>query len=145
MPGSGPPRGPGPPPPTSDLETDDDVRVVVEAFYRDMEADPVLGRYFAGLDWERHLPRMVSFWSSVVFQTGAYRGRPFDPHARMPGLERAHFARWVARFQQVVDAHFAGEAAERMKGKAEQIAGVFQMKLGLWDVAGLAGRPGESP
>jgi hemoglobin len=75
---------------------------------------------------------MVTFWSSIVFQTGAYRGRPFDPHARMPGLGREHFARWVERFHRTVDDHFAGERAELMKARAEQIAGVFQVKLGLW-------------
>ena len=120
--------------PASDLQTEDDVRTVVLAFYRDIEADPVIGRFFAGLDWPAHLPTMVRFWSSVVFHTGAYHGRPFDPHARMPGLGRAHFARWLARFERTVDAHFAGENADRMKAKAGQIAGLFQMKLGLLPV-----------
>ncbi len=128
-----------PPPSLSerpDLETEDDVRAVVHAFYRDMETDPVLGPYFAGLDWTAHLPKMVRFWSSVVFQTGAYRGRPFDPHARMPGLRREHFAHWVGRFHRIVDAHFEGERARLMKARAEQIATIFQVKLGLWDVIG---------
>ena len=116
----------------ADLQTEDDVRRVVFAFYRDIEADPVIGPYFAGLDWDRHLPRMVDFWTSVVFHTGQYHGRPFDPHARMPGLDAFHFAHWLARFRATVDARFAGEAAERMKAKAEQIAGIFRMKLGLW-------------
>ena len=116
----------------SDIETDADVRAVVHAFYRDMETDPVLGSYFAGLDWEAHLPKMVGFWSSVVFQTGACRGRPFDPHARMPGLDRPHFAHWVERFHGTVDELFTGPNADLMKARAEQIAGVFQVKLGLW-------------
>ena len=120
----------------SDIQTEADVRAVVHTFYRDMEADPVLGPYFAGLDWEKHLPKMVSFWSSVVFQTGAYRGRPFDPHARMPGLAREHFAHWVGRFHATVDGLFAGPRADVMKARAEQIAGVFQVKLGLWRTLG---------
>ncbi len=120
--------------PAHDIETPDDVRAVVHAFYRDMEADPVLGPHFAGLDWDAHLPTMVGFWSSVVFQTGAYRGRPFDPHARMPGLTREHFARWVGRFHGTVDGLFSGPHAALMKARAEQIAGVFQVKLGLWPV-----------
>ena len=114
-----------------DLRAEGDIRVVVLAFYHDIEADPVIGRFFAGLDWSAHLPTMVRFWSSVVFHTGAYHGRPFDPHARMPGLDREHFARWLGRFEQAVDAHFAGENAGRMKAKAGQIAGVFQTRLGL--------------
>lgn len=115
-----------------DIQTDDDIRAVVHAFYRGMEDDPVLGSYFAGLDWDAHLPRMVAFWSSVVFQTGAYRGRPFPPHARMPGLSREHFAHWVGRFHRTVDTLYTGPRADLMKGRAEQIAGVFQVKLGLW-------------
>ena len=121
------------PMPLRDIETDADVRAVVHAFYRDIEADPTLGPFFAGLDWSEHLPRMVSFWSSVVFQTGAYRGRPFAPHARMPGLGRERFARWVGRFHQTVDGLFVGPWADGMKARAEQIAGVFQVKLGLWE------------
>lgn len=116
----------------TDIRTPDDVRTVVAAFYRDIGADVVLGHYFAGVDWSAHLPRMVAFWTSVVFHTGEYHGRPFDPHARMPGLEGADFDRWVARFRATVDAHFSGAAAERMKEKAEGIAGVFRVKLGLW-------------
>ncbi|OZC02442.1 group III truncated hemoglobin [Rubricoccus marinus] len=116
----------------TDLQTEDDVRSVVLAFYRGMETDLVLGPYFAGLDWDAHLPRMVSFWSSSVFQTGAYRGRPFAPHARMPGLSREHFAHWVRRFHRTVDDLFAGAQADLLKARAEQIAGVFQGKLGLW-------------
>lgn len=117
-----------------DIETETDIRSVVHAFYRNMEADPTIGPYFSGLDWGGHLPNMVGFWSSVVFQTGTYRGRPFDPHARMPGLERQHFAHWVERFHRTVDGLFAGPRADLMKARAEQIAGVFQAKLGLWHV-----------
>ncbi len=122
--------------PTRDIESVDDVRAVVHAFYDGIEADPLLGRYFAGLDWEAHLPTMVGFWSSVVFQTGAYRGRPFDPHARLVGLGRAHFAWWLERFHATVGSRFAGPNADAMRARAEQIAGVFQVKLGLWETLG---------
>ena len=118
-----------------DLATDDDIQTVVHAFYSDIEVDPVLGSYFDGVALASHLPRMVAFWSSIVFQTGRYKGQPFTPHARMPGLTREHFAHWVRRFQATVDARYAGPHAERMKASAEQIAGVFQVKLGLWTTA----------
>lgn len=87
----------------------------------------MLGPYFAGLDWATHFLKMVRFWSPVVFGTDAYLRRPFDPHSRMPGLTRAHFAYWVGRFHQTVDVHFAGEHAERMKARTAQIADVFQV------------------
>lgn len=124
--------------PLRDLETEADVARVVRAFYGGIEADALLGPFFGGLDWDAHLPRMVAFWSAVVFQTGAYRGEPFAPHARMPGLGRAHFARWVSRFQATVAGLYAGPRADAMAARAEQVAGVFQVKLGLWPVLGEA-------
>lgn len=116
----------------TDIETPADVAAFVGAFYDGIASDALLGPFFAGLDWDAHLPRMVAFWSSVAFQSGQYRGRPFAPHARMPGLTREHFARWVGRFHRTVDASFAGPRADLVKARAEQIAGVFQVKLGLW-------------
>ena len=121
-------------PALSDLETDRDIAAVVDAFYGDIDADPLLGRYFAGLDWAAHLPKMVAFWSSVVFGSGAYRGRPFDAHLQLEGLTAEHFGQWVQRFHATVDARFRGPNADRMKARAEQIAGIFRVKLGLWSV-----------
>ena len=40
----------------------------------------------------------------------------------------------VERFHRTVDGLFAGPRADLMKARAEQIAGVFQAKLGLWHV-----------
>lgn len=79
-----------------------------------------------------HLPTMYAFWSSVVFQAGSYRGRPFNAHMRLEGLGREHFARWLERFRATVDAHFAGPRAEAMKARASRIGSIFQVKLGLW-------------
>jgi len=119
--------------PKPDLRSTTDVDVVVQSFYNGMQNDPALGRFFGDVDWEVHLPKMTAFWSSVLFHTSAYRGRPFDPHMQLQGLERAHFSHWLTRFRAAVDEHFEGDTAERMKLKAEQIASVFQVKLGLWE------------
>lgn len=114
-----------------DVTTEQDVRQIVDAFYGDIDQDPLLGAYFAGLDMDAHLPRMYAFWSSIVFQTGTYRGRPFDAHLALSGLSADHFTRWLDRFCRTVDARFEGEHAERMKARARQIAGVFQHKMNL--------------
>lgn len=123
----------------ADLQTELDVRQVVYAFYSGITGDPWLGRFFEGTDMERHLPRMIGFWSAVVFQTGTYQGRPFDAHLRLEGLTSYHFDRWLDRFRATVDARFHGPNADRMKARAEQIAGVFQVKLGLWAEASQQG------
>nr|AWJ66349.1 truncated hemoglobins [uncultured bacterium] len=115
----------------SDILTQDDVRLLVHMFYGGIDAHPVLGRFFADLDLPGHLPRMVAFWSSVVFQTGTYHGRPFDAHVRLEGLAAEHFAAWLARFEATVDRLFAGPNAETVKARAHQIGFIFQAKLGL--------------
>ncbi|HET6568791.1 MAG TPA: group III truncated hemoglobin [Rhodothermales bacterium] len=115
--------------PLPDISDDTDIRAVVDAFYGDIVQDPVIGHYFADVDMAAHLPRMVAFWSSVVFQTGTYHGRPFDVHLKLAGLSPAHFAAWLGRFDATVDTLFEGEAAGRMKEKAHQIGAIFQMKL----------------
>ena len=115
-----------------DVATVADVAAIVEQFYEDMESDHVIGRFFVGLDWTTHLPRMNAFWSATVFQTGAYHGRPLELHAALDGLDADHFARWLQRWRNTVDVLFAGERAELMKTRAEQIGGIFQVKLGIY-------------
>jgi len=115
-----------------DITTEKDIQTVVDAFYTEIEKDPVIGRYFAEVDMRAHLPKMYAFWSTVVFHTGAYRGRPFDAHLRLfAPLEARHFVRWLERFEATIDARFAGEAAQRMKQKARQIATMFQIRMGI--------------
>lgn len=117
------------------IETEADVRRIVDAFYIGITDDPVIGPFFEDVDMEKHLPKLYAFWSSVVFQAGAYRGRPFEKHAALAGLKAAHFARWLRRFEQTVDARFAGERAERMKARAHQIATIWQINLGVHEDA----------
>ena len=115
-----------------EIQTEEDIRAVVDTFYTEIEKDPVIGRYFAEIDMSAHLPKMYAFWSTVVFHTGAYHGRPFDAHLRFfAPLEGRHFVRWLERFEATIDARFAGEAAQRMKQKARQIGTMFQIRLGI--------------
>lgn len=113
----------------SDLTTREDVHAVVQAFYHDIAEDPSIGAFFDDVDMQAHVPKLVDFWCSVVFQTGTYRGRPFDAHAALDGLNAEHFAQWLDRFEATVDARFAGPNAEQMKGRARHIATIFQSKL----------------
>ncbi len=131
--------------PEADIQSRADVHEIVDAFYRGIVDDPLLGPYFAAVDLDAHMPRLVAFWSSVLFQTGTYRGRPFEAHARLDGLEARHFRRWLARFDATIDARFAGPTATQMKQRARQITTVFQSKLGVLDPDDVSARFGSSP
>ncbi|PEN07980.1 hypothetical protein CRI93_05925 [Longimonas halophila] len=115
----------------SDLTTREDVRTVVQAFYHDIAEDPSIGAFFDDVDMQAHVPKLVDFWCSVVFQTGTYRGRPFHAHAALNGLNADHFTRWLDRFESIIDERFAGPNAEQMKSRARHIATIFQSKLGV--------------
>ncbi|RNI23407.1 group III truncated hemoglobin [Rufibacter latericius] len=117
-----------------DLQTEADIKVLVDTFYDHVNQDELLApvfNEFAKVEWEHHLPKMYAFWSTVLFGSVAYKGQPFPKHLAMP-IDRPHFTRWIALFTQTVDELFEGSMAEQAKQKAASIANIFQMKMGLW-------------
>jgi hemoglobin len=110
---------------------EDDLQHLLESFYDAVEKEPLLAPYFAPVDMREHMPRIVDFWSTILFHTGRYSGNAFRPHLGMPGLTAEHFARWVATLERTVDSGFEGSQAERMKEYAHRIAYSMQLRLGL--------------
>jgi len=122
-----------------DIETEADVRLIVDEFYGAIREDALLNPIFtdvAQVDWAHHLPKMYAFWNGLILGIPGYAGAPFPPHTVLPvGLE--HFSRWLELFQGTVDRHFTGPYAKRAKDAAGSIAHTFAMRMGLIDpVAG---------
>lgn len=110
-------RGTGPPVGL----TETSVRAVVEDFYGRIRADPELGPMFETRladRWPEHLARMCDFWTTVLLGTRRYRGHPMASHMRVPGLEPAHFTRWMDVFARTARAHLAEDAAVEMIRRA---------------------------
>lgn len=77
------------------MKTEKDIAILVHAFYAKVEEDERLGYIFndhAEVDWDEHLPRMVGFWSKLLFQTKRYQGRPFRQHMSLP-IQKEDFVR----------------------------------------------------
>lgn len=110
---------------------DDDLHALLTSFYAIIGADPLLARYFTEVDMSEHMPKIVAFWSTLLFHTRSYTGNAFRPHMAMPGLTGDHFARWVATLEHVVDERFAGPSASLMKELAHRIAYSMQLRLGI--------------
>lgn len=110
---------------------DEDLHDLLVDFYDTVERDALLAPYFVPVDMSAHMPRIVNFWSTLLFHTGRYTGNAFRPHLEMPGLTAAHFARWVETMERTVDARAAGPAAEHMKALAHRIAYSMQLRLGI--------------
>jgi hemoglobin len=110
---------------------EEDLLGVLTDFYSRVEREELLAPYFAVVDMADHMPRIVDFWSTLVFHTGRYSGNAFRPHLAMPGLTAEHFARWLRTLEETVDAHAAGPAAEHMKALGHRIAFSMQLRLGI--------------
>ena len=115
---------------TRDLRAED-LHDTLVAFYARVEDEPLLAPYFAGVDMIAHMPRIVSFWETMLFHTGGYSGSAFKPHLEMHGLTSQHFARWLATLEATVDERFRGPHAEQMKALGHRVAYSMQLRLGI--------------
>ena len=116
-----------------DIESEADIETLVDAFYAKVNQDDLLSPIFNDLvkvNWDEHLPHLCRFWSTLLFRTMTFEGRPFPKHAVLP-LKKEHFQRWVTLFVQTVDELFVGAKAEEAKGYARSIADTFQLRMGL--------------
>jgi hemoglobin len=101
----------------------------LRAFYGAARQDGLLGPAFAGVaEWERHIAVITRFWCSVALMTGDYHGQPMQAHAHLK-LRPAHFARWLALFEQVAGAELTPQGAEHMLERARRIARSLEMGL----------------
>ncbi|HEU5080458.1 MAG TPA: group III truncated hemoglobin [Opitutaceae bacterium] len=116
-----------------DIETEADVRTLVDAFYGKIQRDALLNPIFsdvAKVDWAHHLPKMYAFWNGMILGVPGYAGRPFPPHTVLP-VNADHFRQWLGLFHQTVDENFSGPAALRAKNAASSIAHTFAMRMGV--------------
>jgi hemoglobin len=119
----------------SDIETRADCERLVRAFYGRALEDPIIGFLFvdvAKLDLEAHVPRITSFWETVLLGAQSYGGGAFRPHAALhmkAPLRRAHFEQWLSLWRTTVDELFAGERAELAKAHATRVARAFHQRV----------------
>ena len=125
-----------------DITDRSDCEDLVRAFYGRALEDPIIGWIFvdvAKLDLEAHVPRIASFWETILLGAQSYGGGAFAPHAVLHaqvGLRRGHFERWLWLWRTTVDELFAGERAELAKSHAERVAHAFHRRLDGMPVTG---------
>jgi hemoglobin len=106
---------------------------LVDGFYDRVRGDAVLGPVFEAAirpeAWPVHLARMRSFWGAVALGAGGYDGRPVPKHVALPGIEDAHFARWLALFAATARDLASPEAAAILVEYAERIAHSLRLAI----------------
>lgn len=125
--------------PLNDLTNRQDIEQLVDRFYTDVLADPIIGFIFtdvANLDIDKHKGVIVDFWCSILFKTRDYKGDALLVHEnlnkRIP-LKQGHFTRWLYLFSKHVDQGFAGENASLLKQRAELIAKAMVARINQTD------------
>lgn len=119
----------------TDIADRHDCERLVRAFYSRALVDPIIGFIFvdvAHLDLEAHVPKIASFWETVLLGAQTYSGGAFRPHVvihRQVPLRRGHFERWLFLWRATVDELFAGPRAELAKAHAVRVANAFHARL----------------
>jgi hemoglobin len=122
-----------------DISSSEDIHVLVQRFYEKMLADPDLSIIFhsiAKIDLAAHLPRLVEFWESILFQTGSYRGNVMEMHIllhRKYPLSSHHFEKWLHFFEESVIELYEGPLANLAIERAKSIALLMQFKISKLD------------
>jgi hemoglobin len=118
-----------------DIESKDDLVMLVNTFYGRVKADELIGHIFnaiIGDDWSKHLPIMYTFWNTVLFGEEGYKGQAIAKHIeidRKIPLQPEHFDRWISIWKATVDVLFSGANAEQIKAKALTMLQLIQFKV----------------
>lgn len=119
----------------NDIQTQEDLFLLVDEFYKKLLSDNAISYIFTDvvkIKLEEHLPILVTFWSQGVLGTGGYSKNLTQIHLDVNEKEYLSpelFKIWLNHFNNAVDKNFKGEKAEQIKTQALSIATVMQIKI----------------
>ncbi|HRD57559.1 MAG TPA: group III truncated hemoglobin [Ferruginibacter sp.] len=117
-----------------DIQTLDDIKLLVNNFYDAIRSNELLGPIFNGIiqdRWPTHLEKMYNFWQTVLLGEHTYFGSPFPPHARLP-IQQLHFDTWLTTWHQTIDLNFEGKTADEAKWRGDKMATMFLSKINYY-------------
>ena len=112
----------------SDIQTKTHVTLLVTTFYDKVLKDSLLVPFFKQIDFEKHLPQMIHFWSFALLDESGYATNVTEKHLKMH-LQKEHFDQWLNLFSTTVNELFSGEKAEMAKQRAAVIGWTIQSKM----------------
>ena len=118
----------------TDIQTLDDIKLLVNSFYGKIRQDELLGSIFNGIikdKWPQHLEKMYRFWQTVLLEEHTYYGSPFPPHANLP-VNQKHFDTWLGLWYESIDESFAGTKADEAKWRGDKMAAMFLSKINYY-------------
>ena len=123
-----------------DIETRDDVFLLVSSFYEKIRKDKVLGPFFNETikDWDAHLELLTTFWESSLFISrqidNRYTGNPIDAHVKVDKehdsqISELHFGLWLNLWFETIAELFEGEYADNAKRRARKMGSFLYLKI----------------
>lgn len=112
----------------TDITTKEDIVTLVDQFYGKVLKDQLLFPFFHHMDFERHKPKMVHFWSFVLLDEAGYTTDVTKVHINMR-IKKEHFDRWISLFNDTVDELYEGPNANKAKQRAFLIRWTIESKM----------------
>jgi hemoglobin len=118
-----------------DISTREDIVLLVNTFYDKVKANALIGYIFndvAKVNWQEHLPKMYSFWASMLLDEHSYSGNPMIKHielSKITKLTKVEFSEWLRLFNETVDELFEGTTANEAKARGANIARLMLYKI----------------
>ena len=75
---------------------------------------------------------MISFWETLLFGVGSYKGNPMLKHIELSKtipLNTEHFKQWLFLWEETINEIFEGKNANEAIAKAKSISGLMQYKI----------------
>ena len=113
----------------NDIETREDIYIVVKEFYSKVRIDSLLGPIFNSIikDWDHHFIHLTDFWESNVFMITKYSGNPIVVHQQVDKetahkIDQSYFVQWLKLWFSTIDEFYEGDKANIMKNRARNMS-----------------------
>jgi hemoglobin len=110
-----------------DITNKQDIEKIINLFYEKLLHIDEIKSVFKGINFQSHLPNIVSFWSFVLLDEQGYTTNVFEKHIHLP-IKPEMFEVWLKVFVDSVDELFTGEKAELAKQRATILTFTFKSK-----------------
>ncbi|QIE57800.1 group III truncated hemoglobin [Pikeienuella piscinae] len=115
--------------------TREDIRRLIEPFYKRVRADARLGPIFEGEigvtdeEWAAHLDKIEAFWANVMLHERSYQGNPMQAHLAVPEIQGEDFAIWLDHFEKTARRVLPEEKADAFAFLSRRIGASLRMGI----------------
>ncbi len=124
---------------TKDIQTKQDIELLVRTFYGKVQSDDLLGPFFHRMipneeEWEKHYKLLIAFWELNLMDIKGFDGNPAKAHHGVDKVFKQsitinHFDRWVKLWSETIDTLYKGEMADKAKMRARNMAKGMYKKI----------------